>query len=151
MAEATMVGAGAPAIRIKRIELDRPWQWLAAGWQDFRRAPAVGVVYGVLAALTGYLILVGLWLAGMPYLILPLLAGFLIVGPALTVGLYEVARRREGGQETTFFEALAARNPGQADGIAAARRRLCDDEGMGRLFKVIALAAPGWPMPAGLE
>ena len=47
--------------------------------------------------------------------------------------------------------ALAARNPGQAEGIAEARRRLCDDDAMGRLFKVMALAAPGWPLPAGLE
>ena len=47
--------------------------------------------------------------------------------------------------------ALAARNPGEAGGIAEARRRLCDDEAMGRLFKVMAVAAPGWPLPAGLE
>ncbi len=115
MAEATTIGTGASAIRIRRIELDRPWQWLAAGWQDFRRNPAVGIFYGVLAAITGYLILFGLWWAGMLYLVLPLLAGFLIVGPLLTVGLYEVARRAEQGHETTFFEALAAfrHNPTQ--------------------------------------
>jgi NADH dehydrogenase [ubiquinone] 1 alpha subcomplex assembly factor 7 len=47
--------------------------------------------------------------------------------------------------------ALAAANPGEAEAVAAARRRLCDDEAMGRLFKVIAVAAPGWPLPAGLE
>lgn len=115
MAEATTIGVPAAAIRIKQIELDRPWQWLAAGWQDFRRSPAVGVLYGLLAAITGYLILVGLWWAGMLYLVLPLLGGFLIVGPILTVGLYEVGRRQEEGQETTFLEALAAfrRNPSQ--------------------------------------
>lgn len=115
MAEAVTAGAGAPAIRIRRIELDRPWLWLAAGWQDFRRSPAVGVFYGLLAAITGYLILLGLWWADLLHLVLPLLGGFLIVGPILTVGLYEVGRRREAGQETTFFEALAAfqRNPSQ--------------------------------------
>jgi NADH dehydrogenase [ubiquinone] 1 alpha subcomplex assembly factor 7 len=47
--------------------------------------------------------------------------------------------------------ALAAANPGETEAIAAARRRLCDDEAMGRLFKVMAVAAPGWPLPAGLE
>ncbi|WP_346774089.1 SAM-dependent methyltransferase [Sphingomonas sp. HDW15A] len=47
--------------------------------------------------------------------------------------------------------ALAARNPDQGEAIGAARRRLCDEEAMGRLFKVMALAAPGWPLPAGLE
>jgi len=47
--------------------------------------------------------------------------------------------------------ALAAKNPGDTDSIAAARRRLCDEEEMGRLFKVIALRAPDWPDVAGLE
>jgi SAM-dependent MidA family methyltransferase len=47
--------------------------------------------------------------------------------------------------------ALAARNPEQAELIGAARRRLCDEEAMGRLFKVMGVAAPNWPLPAGLE
>jgi SAM-dependent MidA family methyltransferase len=31
------------------------------------------------------------------------------------------------------------------------RDRLIADEAMGELFKVIALTAPGWPIPAGFE
>ena len=45
--------------------------------------------------------------------------------------------------------ALAARNPEQTAAIAAARRRLCDEAEMGRLFKVVALRHPGWPEVAG--
>lgn len=47
--------------------------------------------------------------------------------------------------------ALAAANPDRTQAIADARRRLCDGEEMGSLFKVMALASPGWPMVAGLE
>ena len=47
--------------------------------------------------------------------------------------------------------ALAARNPGQTEAIATARRRLCDENQMGRLFKVIGLRHPDWPAIAGLE
>ena len=47
--------------------------------------------------------------------------------------------------------ALAARNPGQTEAIGAARRRLCDEAEMGRLFKVIALRHADWPAIAGLE
>ena len=47
--------------------------------------------------------------------------------------------------------ALAANNPERTEEIAAGRRRLCDEAAMGSLFKVMAVAAPGWPMPAGLE
>jgi SAM-dependent MidA family methyltransferase len=46
--------------------------------------------------------------------------------------------------------ALAAKNPQDTESIAAARRRLCDEEEMGRLFKVIALTGKDWPDVAGL-
>jgi SAM-dependent MidA family methyltransferase len=47
--------------------------------------------------------------------------------------------------------ALAAKNPHDTEAIAAARRRLCDEEEMGRLFKVMALRSSNWPNVAGLE
>jgi NADH dehydrogenase [ubiquinone] 1 alpha subcomplex assembly factor 7 len=46
-------------------------------------------------------------------------------------------------------EALTRAAPDRAEGIAQDRERLVGDEAMGDLFKVIALAAPGWPVPAG--
>ena len=46
--------------------------------------------------------------------------------------------------------ALAAKNPQDTDRIAAARRRLCDEGEMGRLFKVMAVTGKGWPAVAGL-
>ncbi len=46
-------------------------------------------------------------------------------------------------------EALAAAVPDRAEEIAAARDRLVAADQMGRLFKVIAFVAPGWPAPAG--
>ncbi|MCW3846296.1 SAM-dependent methyltransferase [Sphingomonas sp. LB-2] len=45
--------------------------------------------------------------------------------------------------------ALAKASPERADALAADRDRLVGDEMMGELFKVIALTAPGWPVPAG--
>jgi len=47
--------------------------------------------------------------------------------------------------------ALAATNPADTESISAARRRLCDEGEMGRLFKVIALTGGDWPDVAGLE
>jgi SAM-dependent MidA family methyltransferase len=46
--------------------------------------------------------------------------------------------------------ALAAKNPQDADAIALARRRLCDENEMGRLFKVMAIRSSDWPDVAGL-
>jgi len=47
--------------------------------------------------------------------------------------------------------ALAAKNPADTENISAARRRLCDEGEMGRLFKVIALTGKDWPDVAGFE
>ncbi len=46
-------------------------------------------------------------------------------------------------------EALAKAAPDRADSVAQDRDRLVNDEAMGELFKVIALTAPGWPVPEG--
>ncbi len=45
--------------------------------------------------------------------------------------------------------ALAAGAPDKAGEIDAARQRLTTPDQMGELFRVLALVAPGWPMPAG--
>ena len=41
---------------MRRIELDQPWSWLAAGWRDLCRAPRVSLAYGVLFALAGSMV-----------------------------------------------------------------------------------------------
>jgi NADH dehydrogenase [ubiquinone] 1 alpha subcomplex assembly factor 7 len=46
-------------------------------------------------------------------------------------------------------QALAARAPEQAEAITAAKVRLVADDQMGALFKVMGLAHPAWPEPAG--
>ena len=47
--------------------------------------------------------------------------------------------------------ALAAKNPADTKAISVARRRLCDEDEMGRLFKVMVIKGKGWPEVAGLE
>jgi NADH dehydrogenase [ubiquinone] 1 alpha subcomplex assembly factor 7 len=44
---------------------------------------------------------------------------------------------------------LARSAPAREEEIALAYRRLTDAEEMGQLFKVLAVAAPDWPLPAG--
>jgi uncharacterized membrane protein len=114
MAQAVPVPT-AQAPRIRKVDLDRPWVWLAAGWRDLCRAPQVSLAYGVLFALAGYAITLGLWLAGLTYLVLPMVCGFVIVAPLLAVGLYEVSRRLDAGEPVGLGTALLAwgRNAGQ--------------------------------------
>jgi uncharacterized membrane protein len=106
MAEVAAVGAPPP--RVKRIELDRPWTWLNAGWRDMLAAPGVSFLYGVLFAAVGWVATLGLWMTGAIYLVLPMAAGFLILGPILAVGLYDVSRKRQRGETPTLSAALRA-------------------------------------------
>ena len=49
------------------------------------------------------------------------------------------------------IEARAAQLAAGGDAVRRALHRLTSDDGMGALFKVLALTAPGGPVPAGME
>lgn len=100
---------------IRQVELERPWRWLAAGWRDLIAAPMTSLTYGVVFALAGWLITVGLFAADVFYLVLPMTAGFLIVGPFAATGFYEISRQRALGRTAPLGDVFGAwkRNPSQ--------------------------------------
>lgn len=84
------------ALAPRTLALTQPFDWLAAGWRDFRRAPFVGALHGLVLAGFGLLLFaVGhdhFWfLAGA-------FSGFLLIAPVLAVGLYAVSRALERGE-----------------------------------------------------
>jgi len=83
-----------------------PLQWLAAGWRDFKRAPAIGLFYGACFALMGWALVAVFEYA--PAYVLALSAGFLLMGPFLCLGLYEVSARLERGERPDFTASLLA-------------------------------------------
>lgn len=99
---------GGPSPKIKRIGMDRPWVWLAKGWHDLRRAPGVSLAYGLLFSLAGLILAAGIWLIEAFYLVLPLTAGFMLLGPLLAVGLYDASRRLQAGEPVTLGAVLGA-------------------------------------------
>jgi uncharacterized membrane protein len=110
MAQTTSSGIHLPTtaarLKVARVPFDAPWAWLAAGWRDMWNAPGISLLYGaVFAALSGALVL-GLLAGGLASLTLALAGGFLLIGPAAAVGLYEVSRRLEDGQRLGFAEVL---------------------------------------------
>lgn len=106
-----------PAVRA--VETDRPWVWLAQAWRDMTKAPYVGATYGLLAVISSFVLVAGLTMNDMEYLILPLGAAFMLLGPLFAVGLYETSRLLEQGQRPTLGTvALAYRRHGmQVAGI----------------------------------
>lgn len=85
----------APQPRIRRVPVDRPWVWLVAGWRDLRANPALALACGLVPVIAGWVGATLLVWLDLPYLVLPLGAGFFFVGPFLAVGLYEISRRHE--------------------------------------------------------
>jgi uncharacterized membrane protein len=93
-------GAGlfvAPIYAVREVPFGAPYCWLAAGWRDMWRVPQVSLAYGAFAAFAALLLVIGLTQVGLQSLILVLAAGFILVGPMLAVGLYEMSRRLEKG------------------------------------------------------
>lgn len=70
---------------------------LAEGWRDFLAAPILGLFFGGVYALGGLFVLATASVLGMSYLSYPLAAGFVLIGPFVAAGLYEISRRLEAG------------------------------------------------------
>jgi uncharacterized membrane protein len=94
--------------QVRDIPTVQPYRWLAAGWEDLTRAPAASLGYGALFVVLSYLITLTMVMNRWFYLFLPLLSGFFLVAPALGLGLYDISRRLERGEQPTLGHALGA-------------------------------------------
>jgi len=115
-------------ISTRLVTEEHPWLWLSAGWQDLRRAPGVSLTYGAVISAVSFALTVGLYVADLLYLLLPLAAGFMFLGPIVAVGLYEVSRLLDRGEPVTLGKALSA-----------CRRNLPQIAGMGLLLMLFLL------------
>ncbi|MBX9873584.1 MAG: DUF2189 domain-containing protein [Beijerinckiaceae bacterium] len=91
---------------VRRIGVHDVVEAFVAGLRDFQAAPLFGLFFGGIYALGGLSILLSLTRFGMPYLAYPLAAGFVLIGPFVAVGLYEVSRRREAGETLAWGQVL---------------------------------------------
>ena len=81
-----------------------PLTWLGDGWRDFWRNPVPGLLHGLVLVLFGVLLLAvahdRFWLLAGAY------SGFLIVGPIVVTGLYEISRGLARGERLGVRDAL---------------------------------------------
>ena len=91
---------------IQTLRLDDPLEWLSLGWRDFTRAPGVGLFFGACFFLMGHALLQVFEKA--PAYVLALSAGFLLMGPLLCLGLYDVSRQLRAGGKPSLRKALVA-------------------------------------------
>src|SRR5712691_8116481 len=91
---------------IRKISMSDLSDALRLGWEDFKAIPTHAVVLCVIYPVLGLV----LFRLVVGYSVLPLLfplaAGFTLIGPFAALGLYELSRRRERGEEAAAWRAI---------------------------------------------
>ncbi len=98
--------AASPFPPVRAVSTTAPFEWLALGWQDLRSAPVASLFYGLAFATMGWTI--HLVFQHMVELTSALTAGFLLLGPFLATGLYDVSRRRQRHGPVGLVDTLTA-------------------------------------------
>ena len=76
--------------------------WLGEGWRDLWRQPAPSLLYGLAVFAVSAAIVWGLFRLGLDYILFPALAGFMVMGPLLAIGLYQKSRAIELGESVSL-------------------------------------------------
>lgn len=92
-----------------RLDSSVAFGWLKAGWRDLWTRPLPSLTYGALVFVASWLVIASLFSLDLSAYLLPALAGFLIVGPVLALGLYDKSRRIEDGDPVSLAAMLFVR------------------------------------------
>jgi uncharacterized membrane protein len=109
---------------------------LRQGWEDFRDLRGDIFFAGLIYTLIGIAAVVMTTRAPLIPFFYPVVAGVALLGPVAAVGFYELARRRENGQEVHWFNFVDVR-----------KRPSLDD--MGIVAGLLLLIFVGWLVAAG--
>ena len=109
---------------------------LKQGWEDFRDLRGDLVFAGLIYTLIGLAAVVMTTSRPLMPFFFPVVAGVALLGPVAAVGFYELARRRENGEEVHWFNFLDVR-----------KRPSLDD--MGIVVGLLLLVFVGWLLAAG--
>ena len=91
---------------IRKIGLSDLSDALRLGWEDFKAVPSHAIILCVIYPVLGLVLFrMVLGYSVLP-LLFPLAAGFTLIGPFAALGLYELSRRRERGEEAAAWDAL---------------------------------------------
>lgn len=92
---------------------------LAQGVDDFRAMPSHLVFVGLLYPIVGIILAALTFGYDLLPVLFPLVSGFALVGPLAAIGLYELSRRRERGQDTSWRHAFEVLRSPAIGSIAA--------------------------------
>src|ERR1700758_2373553 len=100
-----LFGVSTPFV-VRKIGLSDLADALRLGWEDFKAIPTHAVVLCLIYPVLGLVLFrLTVGYAVLP-LLFPLAAGFTLIGPFAALGLYELSRRRERGEEAAMWHAM---------------------------------------------
>ncbi|MCG8673375.1 MAG: DUF2189 domain-containing protein [Pseudomonadales bacterium] len=83
------------------LTLEHPFEWLKKGWEDFKRAPMIGLLHGIGISVAGLILMVAAY--DKFWILAGAITGFLAFAPVVAVGLYGLSREMERGGEPTLM------------------------------------------------
>lgn len=95
-------------VTIRNVDTLEPLRWLSQGWDDLKQCAGISIGYGLLCVTLSLLLVAGLWAYDLSAWLLPLLAGFMLMGPLVAVGTYDMSRQLSQGQRPSLARALVA-------------------------------------------
>src|SRR3979411_2880903 len=103
--EPQVTGTATPFV-IRKIGLSDLSDALRRGWEDFTAVPSHAIILCVIYPVLGLVLArVVMGYSVLP-LLFPLAAGFALIGPFAALGLYELSRRREHGEDPSAWDAF---------------------------------------------
>src|ERR1700675_2259177 len=103
--EPQVFSVAAPFV-IRKIGLSDLSDALRLGWEDFKAVPSHAIILCVIYPVLGLVLFrMVLGYSVLP-LLFPLAAGFTLIGPFAALGLYELSRRRERGEDAAAWDAM---------------------------------------------
>ncbi|MGB3831828.1 MAG: DUF2189 domain-containing protein [Mesorhizobium sp.] len=103
------------ARRRRNLPASAAFGWLRAGWRDLCIRPGPSLAYGIAVFAVSLAIVWSLFAFKLDYILFPALAGFMVVGPLIAIGLYQKSRAIEQGEPVRLADMLLvdARSGGQ--------------------------------------
>jgi uncharacterized membrane protein len=90
----------------RRLPPSHAFRWLVRGWKDLWLSPWSSLAYGLLVFIVSVIVIYTMFTMGWDYVLFPALAGFMIVGPVVAVGLYQKSRSIEEGRPARLDEMI---------------------------------------------
>jgi uncharacterized membrane protein len=88
--------------RRRHLPASAAFGWLSAGWHDLWNRPGPSLAYGLAVFAISVAIVWGLFVLELDYILFPALAGFMVVGPLVAIGLYQKSRALENNQPVSL-------------------------------------------------